>query len=134
MQPNNQIDSYNAANVFNAVYSYNTVGKMASAHNVIMSSSTPGLPQDTFRRTFTFTSQRFMKPISETAKFMKDLGKAISSIGFISKIVSFFYPPAAAVSSVTDIAAPVMVSLVGDSADPKPVTYSTTQKYNPWIR
>jgi len=129
----NQLNSYNAANAFNAVYSYNTVGRMAAGNNVIMSASTPGLPQDTFRKNYSFTSQRFMKPVSEAAKFMKDLGQAVSSIGFISKIVSFFYPPAAVVSSVTEIAGPVMVSLAGDT-DPKPVVYNTNQRYNPWIR
>lgn len=134
MQANNQMNSYNAASAFNAVYSYDTVGRMANGNNVVMSASTPGLPQDTFRRNYSFTSQRFMQPVSEAAKFMKDLGQAISSIGFISKIVSFFYPPAAAVTAVTDIAAPVMVSLTGDSAEPKPVVYNTNQKYNPWIR
>ncbi|GIW21289.1 MAG: hypothetical protein KatS3mg068_0296 [Candidatus Sericytochromatia bacterium] len=129
----NQLNSYNSASIFNAVYSYNTIGKMAAGNNVIMSASTPGLPQDTFRRNYSFTSQRFMKPVSEATKFIKDLGQAISSIGFISKIVSFFYPPAAAVSSITEIAGPVMVNLVGDT-EPKPVVYNTTEKYNPWIR
>lgn len=135
MQPQvyNNNYSYNAAQAFSSMYSYDVVGRMAAYNNVIMSASTPGLPQDSFRRTFDYTSNRFLKPVSEAAKFMKDLGSMISSIGLVSKIVSFFYPPAAAVSTVAEIAAPVLTTFAGDTT-PKPVVFNIQQKYNPWIR
>jgi hypothetical protein len=57
----------------------------------------------------------------------------ISSIGFVAKIVGYFYPPAAAVGTIADVAAPVMTMAAGDMT-PKPVVFYSQQKYNPWIR
>lgn len=125
--------SYNAAQAFSAMYAYNVVGQMASYNGVTSSFSTPGLPTDTFRQTYSITSNRFYNPVDKAKLFMKDLGSLISSIGMVSKIVSFFYPPAAVVSTVTDIAAPTLTLAAGDTT-PKPVVFQTQQKYNPWIR
>jgi hypothetical protein len=134
MQPQGNFSySYNAAQAFNSAYAFGAIGRMAAQNNVVMGASTPGLPSDSFRRSYNFTSNRFLQPIDETKKFFKDVGSMLSSIGFISKIVAYFYPPAAAVSVVTEIAAPVMTLAAGDMT-PKPVVFYSQQKYNPWIR
>jgi hypothetical protein len=134
MQPQgNYSYSYNAAQAFNSVYTFDAVGRIAARNNVIMSASTPGLPSDSFRSNYSFTSNRFMQPIDQGKKFLKDLGSMISSIGFVAKIVGYFYPPAAAVGTIADVAAPVMTMAAGDMT-PKPVVFYSQQKYNPWIR
>ncbi len=126
-------NSYNAAQAFGQVCATNSLENIATNNHVAMSASNPGLPPDTFRREHNFTSSRYMAPISSAASFMKGLGSIFSSIGMVSKLVSFLYPPAAAVSSVAEIAAPVLTSLAGDTT-PKPVTFTTMEKYNPWLR
>ena len=130
---NNGTSSYNAAQSFNAMSAVNGVEQMANYNQVYLSASTPGLPQDTFRRENTFTSSRFMEPISKGKEFLKGLGSMFSGIGAVSKIIAFFYPPAAAIGSVAELASPVMVSLAGDTT-PKPVVFKTEEKYNPWLR
>lgn len=130
---NNGSSSYNTAQSFNSICAVNGLDQMASSHQVYVSASTPGLPPDTFRRQNSFSSSRFMEPLSQGKQFLKGLGSMFSSIGMVSKIVAFFYPPAAVVSSVAELASPVMVSLAGDTT-PKPVVFKTEEKYNPWLR
>ena len=134
MQPQDYSYSYNAAQAFASSYAFNSVGRIAQQNSVIMSASTPGLPPDTFRQSHSFTSERFMKPLDGVGKFFKGLGSMISSIGMVSKIVSFFYPPAAAVSTVAEIAEPVLGVLTADITKPKPVVFTTQERYNPWMR
>jgi len=130
---NNQYNnSYSAAQAFSNAYAANEVNRMAGHYNIIMSASTPGLPQDSFNRSQSIQSGRFFS-VDNSKQWLKDVGQLVSSIGLVSKIVSFFYPPAAAISAVTEIAAPTLVSFAGDTT-PKPVVYNTTQKYNPWMR
>lgn len=125
--------SYNAAQAFSQVCATNVVNNIATQNNVIMSASNPGLPQDSFRRENTFISSRYTKPASAASNFFKSMGSIFSSVGMVSKIVAFFYPPAAAVSTVAEMASPVMTSLAGDD-QPKPVTFTSMEKYNPWLR
>lgn len=125
--------SYNAAQSFNNVCANSDLDRMAISNQVYVSPSNPGLPSDTFRRENTFTSSRFTQPVSEGKIFMKNLGSMFSSIGMVSKIVAFFFPPAAAVSTVSEIASPVLTTLAGDTT-PKPVVVKTQEKYNPWLR
>ncbi len=125
--------SYNAAQAFSSVYAYDAIGRIAAQNHIIMSSSTPGLPSDSFRRNYSFTSSRFMQPIDQGKQFLKDIGSMLSSIGFVAKIVGYFYPPAAAVGTIADVASPVMTLAAGDMT-PKPVVFYSQQKYNPWIR
>lgn len=125
--------SYNAAQSFNNVCANSDLDRMAISNQVYVSPSNPGLPSDTFRRENTFTSSRFTQPVSEGKLFMKNLGSMFSSIGMVSKIVAFFFPPAAAVSTVSEIASPVLTTLAGDTT-PKPVVVKTQEKYNPWLR
>lgn len=125
--------SYNAAQSFNQVCAVNGVENMAYQTRTVMSSSTPGLPSDSFRRQTQFASSRYTQAPSQASTFMKGLGGFFSSIGAVSKIVAMFYPPAAAVSSVAEIASPVL-STLSQEGQPKPVVITTQQKYNPWVR
>jgi len=130
---NNQYNNgCNAAQAFSSIYANNQVNSMASHYNIIMSASTPGLPQDSFNRTQSIESGRFFT-VDKSKQWLKDIGQLVSNIGLVSKLVSFIYPPAAAISSVSEIAAPTLVSFAGDTS-PKPVVYNTSAKYNPWIR
>lgn len=124
---------YNTAQAFNSVCANSELDRMAVSNQVYVSPSNPGLPSDTFRRENTFTSSRFTQPVSEGKLFMKNLGSMFSSIGMVSKLVAFFFPPAAAVSTVSEIASPVLTTLAGDTT-PKPVVVKTQEKYNPWLR
>ncbi len=132
MGPQDYSYSYNAAQAFSNMYAMNTVGMIASQNRVIMSASTPGLPSDTFHRTSTYTSSRFAEPISKTKQFFKDFGSMVSSIGFVAKIAQFFFPPAAIVATVSDMAGPVMDNF--NDTTPKPMVYNTLERYNPWMR
>ncbi|MFN8576080.1 MAG: hypothetical protein U0354_04425 [Candidatus Sericytochromatia bacterium] len=125
--------SYNAAQAFNQVCAVNGVEGMAYQNHTVMSASNPGLPPDSFRRQTQFASTRYTQAPSQASSFMKGLGSMFSSIGMVSKIVAMFYPPAAAVSSVAEIASPVLDTLSQEGA-PKPVVITTQQKYNPWVR
>jgi hypothetical protein len=125
--------SYNAAQAFNQVCASNGVEGMAYQSRTVMSASNPGLPQDSFRRQTQFASTRYVQPPSQASNFMKGLGSVFSSIGMVSKMVAFFYPPAAAVSTVAEIATPVLSTLSQENS-PKPVVITTQQKYNPWVR
>ncbi|MFN8673261.1 MAG: hypothetical protein U0457_14415 [Candidatus Sericytochromatia bacterium] len=125
--------SYNAANAFEQFYSQNGVQNMANYHQAYISTSTPGLPNDSFNRVGTFVSSRYTQPPSAGQKALSGLKDFFSGIGFVSKIVAYFYPPAAAVSTVAEIATPVL-STFQDNSPPKPVTYETKEKYNPWLR
>lgn len=125
--------SYNAAQAFNQVCASSGVENMAYQNRTVMSASNPGLPQDSFRRQTQFASTRYVQPPSQASTIMKGVGGLFSSIGIISKMVAFFYPPAAAVSTVAEIATPVLNTLSQENA-PKPVVITTQQKYNPWVR
>lgn len=129
----NPSHSYNAAQAFNSVCAGNELDKIAMSNQVYVSPSNPGLPSDSFKRENTFTSSRFTQPVSEGKLFMKNLGSVFSGIGMVSKLVAFFFPPAAAVGTVAEIASPVLTTLAGDTT-PKPVVVKTQEKYNPWLR
>lgn len=125
--------SYNAAQSFNQACQGNSVENMAYQNRTIMSNSNPGLPEDSFRRQTRFASNRYTQGPSQAQNVMKGLGSAFSSIGMISKMVAFFFPPAAVISTVAEIASPVLTTFAGDST-PKPVVVTTQEKYNPWVR
>ena len=125
--------SYNAAQAFEQVYANNGVNQMANYHQAYVSTSTPGLPNDSFNRVGTFVSTRYTQPPSAGQKALSGLKDFFSGIGMVSKIVSYFYPPAAIVSTVAEIATPVL-STFKDDSPPKAMTYQTEQKYNPWLR
>lgn len=125
--------SYSAAQSFNQVCASNGVENMAYQNHTVMSSSNPGLPQDSFRRQTQFASTRYVQPPSQAQTTMRGLGNFFSSIGMVSKMVAFFFPPAAAVSTVAEIASPVLTTLASDNG-PKPVVITTQEKYNPWVR
>ncbi len=125
--------SYNAAMSFNQICASSSIEQMAYQNRTIMSSSNPGLPQDSFRRQTKFASNRYMQEPSKVQTTMKGLGSAFSTIGLVSKMVSFFFPPAAVVSTVAEIASPVLTTFAGDST-PKAAIITTQEKYNPWVR
>lgn len=125
--------SYNAAQSFNQICASNAVENIAYQNHTVMSSSNPGLPQDSFRRETRFASTRYTQAPSQAQGVMKGLGSLFSGIGMVSKMVAFFYPPAAAVSTVAEMASPILTTFAGDTT-PKPVVMTTQEKYNPWLR
>lgn len=131
--PNNISNSYNAAQSFGEVYANHGLEQMANYNQSYISNSMPGLPNDSFNRVSSFTSSRYMQAPSQTQKTLTGLSSFFSSIGVVSKIVGYFFPPAATISAVAEIAAPVLTTFAGDTT-PKPVKMETTQKYNPWLR
>lgn len=130
---NNASNSYNAAQSFGDVCANHGLEQMANYNQAYISNSMPGLPNDSFNRVSTFTSSRYTEGPTQTQKTLTGLSSFFSSIGMVSKIVGYFFPPAATVSAVSELASPLLTTFAGDTT-PKPVKMETTQKYNPWLR
>lgn len=123
-----------------ANYAYTPPGSVVNSlaqryHVYYYDAAIAGLPNDTFRRSYTYTSYRYTQPVDQWKLFAKDLNSIVSGASSIISAVSIFYPPAAAVSAVmSPISSGLSVATAQIDTTPKPYTITTTTKYNPWFR
>jgi hypothetical protein len=95
----------------------------------------PGLPQDRLAMN-TYTSTRYQQPESGFRSMFRQVADFFQSFSSIASIVGFFYPPAAAVSAVTEAISPAVgLAVAGMDKNPPPmVAVTTNQRYMPNFR
>jgi hypothetical protein len=104
-------------------------------HLQVGQANLPGLPQDRLAMS-TLTSTRFRQPESGFRTMFRQVADFFQSFSTIASIVGFFYPPAAAVSAVTEAISPaVSMTVAGMDQNPPPmVSVTTNQRYLPNFR
>ena len=133
MIPNNGAGQYRA----NYAYSqYSVVNEMASHYRVNLNpNGVAGMPQDTFRRSNTLISARYLQPVDSSKVWWKKIGSFVSDIADLIGVVGMFAPPLAAVAA---IASPIgsMAGMAANQIDvtPHPVQVTTVGRYNYWFR
>jgi hypothetical protein len=104
-------------------------------HLQVGQANLPGLPQDRLAVN-TYTSSVHRQPESGFRSMFRQVADFFTSFSSIASLVGFFYPPAAAVSAVTEAVSPmVSMAVAGMDNNPPPmVSVTTNQRYMPNFR